>query len=62
MTAEWSEKKAEHYICYRTTEPIVVDGVLNEPAWSYGRIGDSDNHIPERFARVRFSTLPAEKM
>lgn len=32
-------------------------------AMSWDRIGDSDNHLPERFTRVSFSTLttPADK-
>jgi len=40
---------------------LAVGRDVVSPAWSWGRIGDADNHIPERFTRVRFSSAPVEK-
>ncbi len=42
-------------------EKLAVGDAVVSPAWSWGRIGDSDNHIPDRFTRVHFSTMPVEK-
>jgi hypothetical protein len=42
-------------------EKLVVGPSVASPAWSWGRIGDSDNHIPERFTRVTFSSLPVDR-
>jgi hypothetical protein len=36
-------------------EKLPVGTGIVSPSWSWGRIGDSDNHIPERFTRVHFS-------
>ena len=37
-------------------EKLPVGRAVVSPAWSWGRVGDQDNHIPERFTRVKFST------
>jgi hypothetical protein len=41
-------------------EKLAVGSTITSPAWSWDPIGDGDNHYPERFTRVRFSTKSAE--
>jgi hypothetical protein len=51
----------EWRIFFGRFEKLAVGSSVASPAWSWGRIGDPDNHIPERFTRVTFSRLPVEK-
>ncbi|MCX6560564.1 MAG: carbohydrate-binding family 9-like protein [Candidatus Aminicenantes bacterium] len=39
---------------------LAVGEAVVSPAFSWGRIGDGDNHIPERFTRVTFSERPVD--
>ena len=48
----------EWRIFFGRFEKLSVGSRVISPAWSWGRIGDGDNHIPERFTRVKFSTQP----
>lgn len=48
----------EWRIFFGRFEKLPVGSRVVSPAWSWGRIGDGDNHIPERFTRVKFSTQP----
>jgi hypothetical protein len=36
-------------------EKLAIGSSVASPSWAWGRIGDTDNHIPERFTRVTFS-------
>ena len=45
----------EWRIFFGRFEKLPVGNGVVSPAWSWGRIGDGDNHIPERFTRVDFS-------
>jgi hypothetical protein len=48
----------EWRIFFGRFEKLPVGNRVVSPAWSWGRIGDGDNHIPERFTVVKFSTQP----
>ena len=45
----------EWRIFFGRFEKLPVGNGVVSPAWSWGPIGDRDNHIPERFTRVDFS-------
>ncbi len=45
----------EWRIFFGRFEKLPVGNGVVSAAWSWGRIGDRDNHIPERFTRVDFS-------
>jgi hypothetical protein len=46
----------EWRIFFGRFEKLPVGSAVVSPAWSWGRVGDRDNHIPERFTQVKFST------
>jgi hypothetical protein len=45
----------EWRIFFGRFQKLRVGSGIASPAWSWGRVGDGDNHIPERFTRVRFA-------
>lgn len=45
----------EWRIFFGRFQKLRVGNAVTSPAWSWGRIGDGDNHIPERFTRVTFA-------
>jgi len=49
----------EWRIFFGRFERLPIGSTVASPAWSWGRIGDGDNHMPERFTRVTFSERPA---
>ena len=52
----------EWRIFFGRFEKLAVGNAVVSPAWSWGRIGDTDNHIPERFTRVHFLTATVEEI
>ncbi len=52
----------EWRIFFGRFEKLPVGDAVVSPAWSWGRIGDTDNHIPERFTRVHFLTATVEEI
>ncbi len=52
----------EWRIFFGRYEKLPVGDTVAGPAWSWGRIGDPDNHLPERFTRVTFSEKPVEDL
>jgi hypothetical protein len=51
-----SEDEVAHYTCYRSREPLMVDGRLTEAAWCWNKHGVLDTHLPECFTRMHFSS------
>jgi hypothetical protein len=51
----------EWRIFFGRFQKLRVGPNLVSPAWSWDPIGDGDNHLPERFTRVRFSTQSVDE-
>ena len=49
----------EWRIFFGRYERLPIGDTEAGPAWAWGRVGDGDNHKPERFTRVTFSTRSA---
>jgi len=52
----------EWRIFFGRFQKLRVGDTVASPAWSWGRVGDGDNHIPECFTRVVFSDKTVDNL
>ena len=52
----------EWRIFFGRFQKLRVGDSVASPAWSWGRIGDGDNHMPECFTRVVFSNTQVDEV